>query len=291
MFEGRKLIDRNYVRIAHDANTTSQINQLNSTPKIDSRTAKEEAVRRKAKSDCENLIGRRNMANLSRFELKHLVLIGAYSLALGASSALCNGRSNALPAMSFQRSARSAAHTSVQGYAAQQQQQHSPEPSHRELSERQSNYAPMVTRGFTGFDPITSSTSTNAGLMEPNSHSNVYHSIIDHTDRLNRRQASPAIQTSEARTDGDLSTAAGHHHGHAYGKYYEYRAVPKKKTWKYGYKRGNHKHTISRHEHGKAGKHPHFKTKVKWHDQKSKGKGVHLWDYNHHDKKHYHHHG
>lgn len=86
---------------------------------------------------------------------------------------------------------------------------------------------------------------------------------------------------------GDLNTAAGHHSKHSYGKYYEYREVPKKKTWKFGYKRGNHKHTISRHEHGKAGKHPHFKTKVKWHDKKSKGKGIHIWDYNHHDKKHH----
>lgn len=89
---------------------------------------------------------------------------------------------------------------------------------------------------------------------------------------------------------GDLNTAAGHHHGHHHGKYYEYREVPKKHTWKFGYKRGNHKHHIERHEHGKAGKkHPHFKTKVKWADKKSKGKGIHLWDYNHHDKKHYHH--
>lgn len=92
---------------------------------------------------------------------------------------------------------------------------------------------------------------------------------------------------SQATPVGDLATAAGHHHGHAHGKYYEYREVPKKKTWKFGYKRGNHKHTISRHEHGKAGKkHSQFKTKVKWHDKKSKGKGIHLWDYNHHDKKH-----
>lgn len=114
----------------------------------------------------------------------------------------------------------------------------------------------------------------------------IYHSIIDRTSSSNRL-ASP-VQATTA-TVGDLNMAAGHHHGHAHGKYYEYREVPKKKTWKFGYKRGNHKHTIERHEHGKAGKHPHFKTKVKWHDKKSKGKGIHLWDYNHHDKKHYHH--
>lgn len=114
----------------------------------------------------------------------------------------------------------------------------------------------------------------------------IYHSIIDRST-ASTQLASP-VQATTA-TLGDLNTAAGHHHGHAHGKYYEYREVPKKKTWKFGYKRGNHKHTIERHEHGKAGKHPHFKTKVKWHDKKSKGKGIHLWDYNHHDKKHYHH--
>lgn len=119
-------------------------------------------------------------------------------------------------------------------------------------------------------------------LIQPS----IYHSIIDRTT-ASTQLASPVQATTS--TIGDLNTAAGHHHGHAHGKYYEYREVPKKKTWKFGYKRGNHKHTIERHEHGKAGKHPHFKTKVKWHDKKSKGKGIHLWDYNHHDKKHYHH--
>lgn len=119
-----------------------------------------------------------------------------------------------------------------------------------------------------------------------NAQPSIYNSIIDRSVSASRPASPVQVTTS---TIGDLNTAAGHHHGHAHGKYYEYREVPKKKTWKFGYKRGNHKHTISRHEHGKAGKHPHFKTKVKWHDKKSKGKGIHLWDYNHHDKKHYHH--
>lgn len=122
---------------------------------------------------------------------------------------------------------------------------------------------------------------TQANKPQPS----IYHSIIDRTAAPSRL-ATPVQATTS--TVGDLNTAAGHHHGHAHGKYYEYREVPKKKTWKFGYKRGNHKHTIERHEHGKAGKHPHFKTKVKWHDKKSKGKGIHLWDYNHHDKKKHH---
>lgn len=131
-------------------------------------------------------------------------------------------------------------------------------------------------------DLAPSASSITPGAVQPS----VYHSIIDRSEGSSR-PASP-VQTSSS-TIGDLNTAAGHHHGHAHGKYYEYREVPKKKTWKFGYKRGNHKHHIERHEHGEAGKHPHFKTKVKWADKKSKGKGIHLWDYNHHDKKHYHH--
>lgn len=40
----------------------------------------------------------------------------------------------------------------------------------------------------------------------------------------------------------ELQAAAGHHHGHHDG-YYQYAGVPKKKAWKFGFKRGNHKHT------------------------------------------------
>lgn len=40
----------------------------------------------------------------------------------------------------------------------------------------------------------------------------------------------------------ELQTAAGHHHDHHHG-YYQYAGVPKKKAWKFGFKRGNHKHT------------------------------------------------
>ena len=152
-----------------------------------------------------------------------------------------------------------------------------------ESAQRQTHAARRAELHSSEFYPVRHSAALEQQATQPS----VYHSIIDRTNGpiLN---ASPAIQTAGSSM-GDLNTAAGHHHGHAYGKYYEHRSVPHKKTWKYGYKRGNHKHTISRHEHGKAGKHPHFKTKVKWHDKKSKGKGIHLWDYNHYDKKHYHH--
>jgi hypothetical protein len=247
----------------------------------------------------------RNVAkSFYHFKLKHIVLLGACSLALGASTVSCNGSSNLSPALlppaaaSSQRGAAAIARASNLGYQAKQigghhqQQKHSPFALNpQDFQARQSDTSLVTPRDLSDYNPIASPTSTSAGLSVPNNQPSVYHSIIDRTDTPSRRQASSAIQTSAAATDGDLHTAAGHHHGHAYGKYYEYRAVPKKKTWKFGYKRGNHKHTISRHEHGKAGKHPHFKTKVKWHDKKSKGKGIHLWDYNHYDKKHYHHHG
>lgn len=43
-------------------------------------------------------------------------------------------------------------------------------------------------------------------------------------------------------SSAELQTAAGHHHDHHHG-YYQYAGVPKKKAWKFGFKRGNHKHT------------------------------------------------
>lgn len=196
----------------------------------------------------------------------HQILIfSACSLALGASSVYCNGKFT--PAtVSYPQLAPRTPINNQQGLLKSSSERHVAD-FNQAASSAQSGYSPSLTQP------------------------SVYHSIIDRTATEMTRQTSPAVQASTS-TIGDLHTAAGHHHGHAHGKYYEYRAVPKKKTWKFGYKRGNHKHTISRHEHGKAGKHPHFKTKVKWHDKKSKGKGIHLWDYNHHDKKHYYgHHG
>ena len=199
---------------------------------------------------------------MSQFIIK-LFVFGACSLAASTSSVLCGrigNNFNKSPAVSYN--------------------QQSP------LEAQQFNDERSLLTASEDFGSSLIPTTNALQQTQPS----VYHSIIDRTATPSR-PASLAVQASTA-IDGDLHTAAGHHHGHAHGKYYEYRAVPKKKTWKFGYKRGNHKHTISRHEHGKAGKHPHFKTKVKWHDKKSKGKGIHLWDYNHHDKKHhYGHHG
>lgn len=73
---------------------------------------------------------------------------------------------------------------------------------------------------------------------------------------------------------GEAGSGGGHSHGH--GKYYQYAEVPKKGAWKMGFKRGNEKHEVERKEEGHKS---HFKTEFKWHDKK--GKGQHIWDYNH----------
>lgn len=54
-------------------------------------------------------------------------------------------------------------------------------------------------------------------------------------------QAASQQQGHVSQSSKDLQVAAGHHHGH-HGHYYQYVEVPKKKAWKFGFKRGNHKH-------------------------------------------------
>lgn len=78
----------------------------------------------------------------------------------------------------------------------------------------------------------------------------------------------------------DMATAASKH-GKSHGKYYMYAEVPKKKTYKMGFKRGNHKHEIERKE---SLHKSHFHSYFKWHDKK--GKGSHKWEYKHEGKKH-----
>lgn len=57
--------------------------------------------------------------------------------------------------------------------------------------------------------------------------------------------AATPTATATTTTGADLQAAAGHHHKkhHGHGHYHQYAEVPKKKAWKFGYKRGNHKHT------------------------------------------------
>lgn len=215
--------------------------------------------------------------------LPQILVVGACSLALSLNSVSCNDDLSRPSSVSY-----------PQQYALSQTSREFRQ-QYDQLLQANQFARPGESRQSANYYPVTAAAASapslapyTSGSVQPATKPSVYHSIIDRTDAGSTLNVSPAIQTSTS-TNGDLKTAAGHHHGHTHGKYYEYRAVPKKKTWKFGYKRGNHKHTISRHEHGKAGKHPHFKTKVKWHDKKSKGKGIHLWDYNHHDKKHYHH--
>lgn len=106
----------------------------------------------------------------------------------------------------------------------------------------------------------------------------------------------PTVADSLAGNDAkhgltDLQTAAGHHHGHSHSHYYQYVEVPKKKSWKFGFKRGNHKHEISRHEKGHKSK---FHSSFHWHAKekckkkhKCKSVGKMTWEYKHHDKKHH----
>lgn len=91
-------------------------------------------------------------------------------------------------------------------------------------------------------------------------------------------------------TATDLQAAAGKHYGGHH--YHQMVEVPKKKAYKMSFKRGNHKHEISKHE--KLHKHK-FHTKFMWHakekckkKKKCKSVGKMTWDYKH-DKKHHHH--
>lgn len=83
----------------------------------------------------------------------------------------------------------------------------------------------------------------------------------------------------------DMTMAAGHHHGKkSYGKYYMFTEVPKKHSYKMGFKRGNHKHMIER----KESKHKsHVHSYFKWHDKKGKGSHKFEFKHEHKKKKHY----
>lgn len=60
--------------------------------------------------------------------------------------------------------------------------------------------------------------------------------------KVNKGKASPPLSNKPVQSSTDLATAAGHHHGHHHSHYYQHVEVPKKKAWKFGFKRGNHKH-------------------------------------------------
>jgi len=79
---------------------------------------------------------------------------------------------------------------------------------------------------------------------------------------------------------GDMATAAGSNHGKSHGKYFMYTEVPKKGSYKMGFKRGNKKHEIERKE---SVKKSHVHSYFKWHDKK--GKGSHKFEFKHEEKK------
>lgn len=69
------------------------------------------------------------------------------------------------------------------------------------------------------------------------------HHIIKNHAIAETFAASQAQVNKAGASDGaDLTAAAGHHHHHGHSHYYQYVEVPKKKAWKFGFKRGNHKH-------------------------------------------------
>ena len=116
------------------------------------------------------------------------------------------------------------------------------------------------------------------------------------TEALQRQQAKRAPSDRPKRlgprnsAGSDLHAAAGSQHEHQ-PHYYQYAEVPEKKAWKFGFRRGNHKHEIERHEKGHKHK---FHTTFKWHAKekckkksKCKSVGKMVWEYKHH-KKHHH---
>lgn len=67
---------------------------------------------------------------------------------------------------------------------------------------------------------------------------------VARNDKLEDDESTAAAASNQLKhSSAELQTAAGHHHGHSHGHYYQYAEVPKKKAWKFGYKRGNKKHT------------------------------------------------
>lgn len=108
-------------------------------------------------------------------------------------------------------------------------------------------------------------------------------------DSLNLRGSSEIpmesrIQFAKVKANPiDMDTAAGHHYGkHSHGKYYMFTEVPKKHSYKMGFKRGNHKHEIER----KESRHKsHVSSYFKWHDKKGKGSHKFEFKHSHHKKK------
>lgn len=64
-------------------------------------------------------------------------------------------------------------------------------------------------------------------------------------EKVEEDESTAAAASNQLKhSSAELQPAAGHHHGHSHhGHYYQYAEVPKKKAWKFGYKRGNKKHT------------------------------------------------
>lgn len=86
-------------------------------------------------------------------------------------------------------------------------------------------------------DEDIDSTNIVSGSLYAPLHKKVVHLQVEQSTKKNYPQVN-----SKMNQVNDIQAAAGHHHNHHHGHYYQYVEVPKKKTWKFGFKRGNHKH-------------------------------------------------
>lgn len=89
-----------------------------------------------------------------------------------------------------------------------------------------------------------------AGLMlaNNNNHDDNNNNNLNHDSASGDDSDQSATQLKHSSVE--LQAAAGSHHGH-HGHYYQHVEVPKKKAWKFGFKRGNHKHESKFLEHVK----------------------------------------
>lgn len=91
--------------------------------------------------------------------------------------------------------------------------------------DRQQGYRQSIGMGQTGVSDVNQFAGRDEGAE-------------DSDDSLSATQQ----RSFTSQPQQDLQVAAGHQHGHHHGHYYQYVEVPKKKSWKFGFKRGNHKH-------------------------------------------------
>lgn len=172
--------------------------------------------------------------------------------------------------------------TSTSGRIHEEKSRKGEEEEEEELSVAASSLTKTPSQQSGKSTSLTFSSSTN--LDSPSDSS-----LTDHTisNLLNTKESALEPRSLESNianakiklTTSDMATAAGSHHGKSHGKYYMYAEVPKKKSYKMGFKRGNEKHLIERKE---SAHKSHVQSYFKWHDKK--GKGSHKFEFKHEGK-------